>query len=398
MTLSDDELQERIARFHVFDPDIQADPFPLYNEIRERCPVGRSEQHGGHWIVSRYEDVEAVMRNWQDFSSRQVLIPHFEHFYGEQIPLELDPPEHTKFRQALSPLFGPPRIKRIEPLILETAERLVGEIAARDSFEVMSSFANPLPSETFLHSFDIPATRIDELLGFKERLIRHGPQEGDPDFAQKRSEILSFFTDLIEQRRAEGASGDDVISELLRAEVDGRPWTDEEIVNAAVVLMLASLDTTSSALGLMISHLAERPELRARIVAEPAIIPAAIEEFMRWEHLLHNGRVLTRDLEIRGVQMKAGERIMMLFGAAQRDPRMYDDPEAIDFDRVGLKHMAFGVGPHRCLGNHLARATLRIALEEFHAAIPNYSVKPGTEPARRETYVRGVNELHLVPC
>jgi cytochrome P450 len=395
MNVSGDSLSERVARFDIFDPDLQDDPFPFYNEIREKCPLAHADTYGGYWIVSRYEDVEAVLRDFSTFSSRQVLIPHFDHFYGEQIPLELDPPEHTKFRQALAPLFGPPRVARIEPLIRETARRLADDIARANTVEFMSAMAIPLPSETFLHSFDIPASRLDDLLSFKEQLLKSGAQPGDLDLDERRAEILAFFVDLLEERRTSGAAGDDVISELLRSNVDGRPWTDEEIVNAAVVLMLASLDTTSSAFGLIVAHLAEHPEQRQRLVDDPSLLPAAIEEFLRWEPLLHNGRVLTRDVEMHGTTLKAGDRIMCLFGAAHRDPRVFDEPDTLDFDRPLGRHLAFGAGPHRCLGLHLARATLRIGLEEWHKAAPGYEVEPGMRPARRETYVRGVTTLQL---
>ena len=389
------DLAKWIAAFDIFDRALQEDPFPFYNEIRERCPLGWADTYGGYWIVSRYEDVEEVLRDSSTYSSKQVLIPHFEHFYGEQIPLELDPPEHTKFRQALSPLFGPPRVSRIEPLIRETARRLAADIASQPEVEFIQSMAIPLPSETFLHSFDIPRDRLGDLLAFKDRVIKSGLHEDDPEYEQERAEVLGFFIELLEKRKAEGATGDDVISELLRSKVDERPWSDQEILNASIVLLLASLDTTTSAFGLIVTHLAERPELRERLVREPEIIPAAIEEFLRWEPLLHNGRVLRRDVEKHGTTMKAGDRVMCLFGAAHRDPRVYDDPDRLDFDRQATRHMAFGAGPHRCLGLHLARATMRIGLEELHRAVPVYRVKPGTEPARRETYVRGVGELQL---
>jgi cytochrome P450 len=389
------ELSDRIAGFDIFDPDLQEDPFPFYNEIREQCPLGRAETYGGYWIVSRYEDVEEVLRDSSTYSSRQVLIPHFEHFYGEQIPLELDPPEHTKFRQALSPLFGPPRVSRIEPLIRETARRLAADIAGQPEVEFIEAMAIPLPSETFLHSFGIPRDRLGDLLAFKDRVIKSGLHDDDPEYEHKRAQVLEFFTELLDKRKAEGAIGDDVISELLRSKVDERPWTDEEILNAAIVLLLASLDTTTSAFSLIITRLAEQRELRERLVRDPAIIPTAIEEFLRWEPLLHNGRVLRRDVEKYGTTMKAGDRIMCLFGGAHRDPRVYEDPDRLDFDREATRHMAFGAGPHRCLGLHLARATMRIGLEELHKAVPVYSVKPRTRPVRRETYVRGVSELYL---
>src|SRR5262249_24065052 len=151
------------------------------------------------------------------------------------------------------------------------------------------------------------ASRLPDLVAFKAQLYA-GVKRTDENFDERRAEILSFFTDLIAERRAEGA-GDDTISELLRATVDGRPWTDEEIVNAGVVLMLASLDTTTSALGLILGHLAERPDLRQRLVDAPGMIPTAVEEFLRYEHLLHNGRVLTADTEIGGVPLREGDRI-----------------------------------------------------------------------------------------
>ena len=205
----------------------------------------------------------------------------------------------------------------------------------------------------------------------------------------------AIFREVITERRASGAIGDDVVSELVRARVGARPLTDDELVNILSLLTAASLDTTASALANMVAWLCENPAARDLLVNEPDRLPAAIEELLRWDQMTLNGRLVRQEVTLHGVTLRPGDRVMMLNAAAGRDPRVFDDPELVDFEREGNRHLAFGAGPHRCLGVHLARTALRIALEEWHRAAPRYSLRPGSQPTRRLKQLRAVIALPL---
>ena len=187
-----------------------------------------------------------------------------------------------------------------------------------------------------------------------------------------------------------------MVSALLQCQIDGRALSDEELLNILSLLTAASLDTTASALANMVAWLAANPERRDELVADPSLLPSAIEELLRWDQMTHNGRLVTRAVEMHGVTMRPGDRVMMLNAAGGRDPRVFDDPETVDFDRANNRHLAFGAGPHRCLGIHLARMALRVALEEWHRAVPRYSIRSGATPTRRLKQLRAVTALPLV--
>ncbi|MFB7945422.1 cytochrome P450 [Kitasatospora phosalacinea] len=390
--------EERARRWSTYQPWLQADPIGPWHEIREHGPVVRSEEFGGYWILTRYADLEWAARNADVFSSADIGIPNRQIYKDKLIPIQLDGDEHRTWRQALSALFNPGVVNAITPQIRQAAADAIEPIAARGSCEFVEDFAVRLPAETFLINFGIDRSHLPELLDHKNWLRREGlpNARNDEELHAAGRPLWEFFSAAVDRRRAEGTEGRrDVISSLLRAEHGGRPLTQDEIVNIILMTMFASLDTSNSLLSMVFRHLAEHPEAQRTVVEEPGRIPAIAEELIRHEAMVSTARVVTRDVELHGVKMRAGDRVMMSWGMAGLDPEAFEDADRVDFDRTSVRHLAFGIGPHRCLGMHLARRIVKVALEEWHARIPAYRITPGTSPVARYSPIRGLDRLDL---
>lgn len=391
-----DEIVAFATAFQPFAPELQeADLFPTFAALREELPIAWSEQAGGFWIITRFEDIRFVLQNPEIFSSRAVLFP-FTPPSQPSIPLNLDGADHTRYRRLLAPLFSPARAVGMEDEIRSAARRQIAQIVEQGSCDFIEQFARPVPSRTFLASFAIPDDRLADMSRMAEAAFTFpGDEEGMRRGAEARRAVDDYFREVVEERRRHGATGDDVVSSLIRAEIDGQALRDDELVNILNLMTSASLDTTASAIVNIVAWLAEHPHRRDELVREPDLWPAAVEEFLRYDQMTLNGRIVARDIEVRGVEMRAGDRVMMLSAASGRDAAAYVDPDVVRFDRPVNRHLAFGAGPHRCLGSHLARTTLRIELEEWHRAFPRYRVTPGTTVRRRLTVLRAVTKLHL---
>ncbi|WP_052658957.1 cytochrome P450 [Streptomyces sp. MNU77] len=393
---TDRDFDERVATFDLHAPELQENPYPFYAEMRGRCPVAHVDSHGGHYVLTRMADIRQVCADARTFANDQVLIPDWEFPLGRQIPGQTNGEEHRLYRLALADLFTPAAVNRLEPRIRATARRLAEEIRDRRGGEFMSDFASPLSSETFLHLFDVDREDLPDLLRFKNLLV-HGGAEGRIRLKEDEGRLVDFFAALVERRRTQEEPGADAVSHLLRAPYGDRRLTDEEIINISIVLMLASLDTTSAVTGNVFAWLAEHPDRRDELIADPGLIPRAVEELLRFEGVTGTVRVVTRPTEVNGVPMPAGARVMMLMGAAGRDPEAFDAPDTVDFGRKDVRHATFGLGAHRCLGMHLARRTVKVAIEEFHRVMPHWEPRPGTRPERVLGHVRGVAEMRVVP-
>jgi cytochrome P450 len=391
-------IDERVRRWSVYQPWLQEDPVTAWHELREHGPVLRSEEAGGFWILTRYEDVEWAARNPEIFSSAQVGIPHRDVFPVKQIPIQLDGDEHRKWRQTLSDLFNPGVVNHFEPQIRQAAVDAIEPIVEKGRCEFITEFATSLPAETFLINFGIGREYLQPLLAHKTWLRREGIPNArtDEELHAANRPLWQFFSDAIDRRRAEGTEGRmDVFSRLVESTYDGRKPTQDEMVNAAFVSMLASLDTTTAALGMIFLYLAEHPEVQQLIRDEPAKVPAIVEELIRHEPVSTTGRILTQDVERHGVTMRKGDRVMLSWGMSGLDPDVFERPLEVDFDRTSTRQLAFGIGPHRCLGMHVARRIVRIALEEWHSRIPSYRVTAASIPVRHYSPARGVARLEL---
>ena len=375
----------------LMSPEFNADPLPGYREVR-RCPVVHNEALNSY-VITRYADVLAALRDPDTFSSEMEAMS-----IGQQrplIPLQLDPPRQTRFRRILDPHFSRRRMQALEPEVRVLVNGLIDGFAADGHCEFNGAFAIPLPCTVFLQLMGLPQADLGDLLALKDGIIR--PQAKSPEEGQKlRDEagtrIYEYFERLLEERAR--VPRDDLMTWFLGAEIDGDRLTREEILDISYLFMLAGLDTVTATLGCSVAHLAQHPGDRARLAREPGRWPAAVEELLRHETPVPVVlRVVTRDTTFAGHELQAGQQVMLLLGSADTDDAEFDAAETVSFERETNRHLAFGGGPHRCLGSHLARMELRVALEELHRRIPDYEIAPGEQPR----YGGGIREVQYLP-
>jgi cytochrome P450 len=303
---------------------------------------------------------------------------------GEQplIPLQVDPPRHTQYRRLLNPRFVPREIDKLEPDVRSLVRQLLDGFADRGACDFHEEFATPLPSGIFLALAGLPMSDLPTFLRWRDNTIRPDIEPGDFEGAAAireatAREVSDYFRAAIAQKRAE--PDDRLLSQIVHATIDGRSLTETELLGIAHLLLLGGLDTVTATLDCMVVYLANHPDRRRMLVDDPSRIPAAIEELLRWETpVMVVPREVKRDIQLGGVQLSAGEGVTLVLGAANLDDDEFADP-SVDFGRAPNKHVAFGGGHHLCLGAHLARLELRVALEELHARIPNYRVSPEAE-------------------
>lgn len=385
----------------LFDPAFARDPQPFYTALREsgaarddfETAVSRPTV-----VVTRHADVEQVLRDPAVFSSRFAEATGGLGNDRPLIPLEVDPPEHKRYRVLLDPYFAPKRMAELEAPVTELVGSLLDRFAGEGRCEFMSVFAVPLPGTVFLRLLGLPVEELDFFLEIKEKIVRGG---GQPDIV-KQAEVRAdggrewhayFDTalDRLSRRRLPGLLGD-----LMHAEEEGMRLTREEIIDICYLLFLAGLDTVTASLSCFWHTLACSPQLRERVAADPALAPSTVEELMRWEAPVSMvARVAKEDTEVGGCPVRAGDAVLVLFGAANSDPAAMPAGETLDPSRSTNRHMSFGGGIHRCLGSHLARLELRVALREWHRRIPDYSVEPGAD-LKWTPIPRSVQELPLV--
>lgn len=345
---------------------------------------------------------EFVLRNHQLFSSRvEMNLGNIRPL----IPLNVDPPQHSKYRKLLDPLFAPRRMAEQEEDITRRVNLYMDAFVDRGECNFTEEFAELFPSSVFLGLMGLPEDEMDMFLRLRNGILH--PEKLDPDALfdfEKRAavqqktgqEIYDYFGGLIDERRRKPA--DDIVTRFLNAEVDGSKLSGEDILDILYLFLIAGLDTVSDSLTCFFAFLAQHPDHRRQIVENPAVIPAAVEELLRWEGPVPSGvpRRATEDVQLpNGMTCPVGTNVMVNYGAAGLDPSTYDDPFEVRFDRSVNNHIAFGGGVHRCLGSHLARRELRVTLQEWHKRIPDYWLKPGHETLEYPPGLRHVKDLTL---
>ena len=378
-----------------FDPSIASCPHATYRRLVDEQPVMRGPLGGGV-VISRYEDVLFALRSPEIFSSAMADQMGLG-TVRPMIPQQIDPPEQTLYRKILDPHFSRKRMQELEPKLRADASALIERIVDSGECEFNRSFAIPLPCQAFLHLMGLPAEELDLLLELKDGIIRPHLQTDDPDEAAKiradtGQRIYAYFDRLIGERT--NSSRDDLMGHLMRSELRGKKLSHNEILDICYLFLLAGLDTVTAALGCNIAYLAANPEQRRGLVEDSGRMDSAVEELLRWETpVVAVPRVVKQDCELGGVAIKEGEMVMLLLGAANVDPAEFDQSDTVDLERGKNRQIAFGSGPHRCLGSHLARLELSVAMHEWHKRIPEYSIKEGESPI----YSVGIREVQYLP-
>jgi cytochrome P450 len=408
------ERERAIAEAKALDlssADFLEREFEIWELLRTQLPVARTgaaslgQGVNGGWVLTRYDDIGDVLRRPEDFSSSIGIYP-----VRPWIPQAIDPPAHTGYRRLLNPWFTAEAMARLEPHLEQYAGQLADQMLAQDEFDFVADFADPFPTVIFCELVGFPLSDHPKIMDWKNTLmhandghsrgralalargralglpIGDGAKVSAEQFLQIRAsvgvEIYRYLADLIEQRRRQPA--DDLISKLLAAKYeDERALTQEELEDTLFLLFMAGLDTVASVLGLIVKGFAEDPAKRREFVAlmeDPARVASAIEELVRYHAIVTMPRRVTRPLEMGGEKFAEGEIVACPSPAANRDPAQFPQPHELSYDRTPNRHVGFGLGPHRCLGIHLARRELRVALQAFHRRLPDYRLHPGRKP------------------
>jgi len=353
--------------------------FDDYEVMHRECPVSWSDRHGGFWTLTRYEDVHAAEHDWDTFSvAPSMILPSF----GTDrplIPLDIDPPALTPYRQILLPFFTPQKMDALLPRTHELARQLLaeveGQIESHGHFDA-APYCRMLPAMVFGEYCGFPMEDAAQFDVWVDDIV-FARTDDETVARQAAADVYDYFRDLIAQRRRD--PGPDVISALLAADHAGRPLTDDEMLDICYLLFVAGLETTAGTIRAGLWYLGQHPDELARLAGDITRVPAATEELLRaLSPVQAMARTLKRDTVIGGIDMHAGERVVLAFGAANRDPERFECPYEVRLDRESNPHTAFGAGAHRCLGSNLARREVNVALEEMILRHPRFEL---AEPA-----------------
>ena len=383
--------------FSHLEPEWAADPYRIQDDLRQRCPIAHTARFGGAWLPTRYSDVSAIAYDTERFSSRSIIMSNFRPPrelapIGGSPPISSDPPFHRDARKLLLPAFTKAEIAKQEPGTRRYCHLLIDTFGERDVVDAATDYAQHIPMRVIADMLGFPPEDGPQFREFVEDLL-----EGinlPPEDRIVRMERL--FNYLLEQVRDHlDHPRDDITSYLLGAEIFGQKLTADHVTGAMALLLIAGIDTTWSAIGSSLWHLARTPADRERLAAEPGLLPTAMEEFLRAYAPVTMARLVKEDMRWHGVDMKADDWILLSFPAANRDPAQFDRAGEVVIDRQVNRHAAFGLGIHRCLGSHLARMELRVALEVWLKRIPEFSLADPAAVTWSAGQIRGPRRLPL---
>jgi cytochrome P450 len=381
--------------YDLYYPPYLADPFGVWRQMREQCPVAHTGRRGGGWMLSRHADITAVALDTGTFSSRagEVTGPIPDQGRELRLPPETsDPPGHTADRKLLLPLFTRNAVARFESLTRETAARLIDGFAGRDEVDAASEFARDIPVVVTSRILGLPSEDEEKFHRWTVQMLKEGAQDQRAR-ATAVGELRGYFARLIAGPLEGSVPG--VISYLRDRGAEDPSLTDERIAGMSFLMLIAGIDTTWSVLGSALWHLGTHPADRRALAASPELVPAAVEEFLRVYSPVTIGRVATRETTVGGRTICPGERVILPWGAANHDPEAFPEPDRFVLDREHNRHLAFGLGIHRCLGAHLAQLELRVSLAEWLARIPDFELADPSAVTWTGGNTRGPSSLPL---
>jgi cytochrome P450 len=377
--------------FDINSPELTEDPYPTYEYLRSACPVAHSAKLG--WVVSTYTEVSEANRDHETYRSDwgakapipanipRTAEPEHSDFMTytdfNLLPIEVDPPKHGPYRRILQSMFASRAVQDAwEDDARRIADELIDTIAGRDSAEFVTEFSMPMSGRMLATAAGIDESERDL---FQELTLN-------------LHENIGAVNDFLRQAIGKAETG--AFAVLRHATLDGRPLTEEEKLGYGVVLVHAGWETTASAISSMLFRLATEPALREQLLADPALIPSAVEEFLRIDSPVHAlWRTAGKDADLAGAPIRRGDKVLLLWGSANRDSGEFENPDTVLLDRAPNRHLAFGVGVHRCLGAHLARLELKVSLERILQRLPAFRVTEGEWPERVNGAVRATHRL-----
>ena len=369
--------EDLIRDFDFFDmPADISDPVQIWHGLIQNGapPIFYTPRNGGHWVFLRYADIAEAYRNHEIFSTHKAQIPPLEPYPILQ-PNGVDPPQHDVFRKLLAPMFTPLAVRRMTDGLHSRAERLISGFAGNGGCDFVHDYAAKFPTGTFLELFGLPEERLPEFLRISDTFFR----STDPDI--RAANLLEIY-DVLEElfREKERNPGSDIASTVVQSrDADGNPFPWEDIINCGFLLFVAGLDTVTNTMTYVWRYLATSPDARQKFrdrLDDPSAFLLAIEELMRINAVSNIYRRVTHDCEFKGVRFRRNDRVVLPNTVANRDPRMFNDPQTIDLDRKVNNHVTFGLGPHRCIGSHLAKREIMISLQQWLRQIPEFELDP----------------------
>jgi cytochrome P450 len=382
--------------YDLYDPNYLRDPANVWDGMRAQCPVAHTARRGGGYLLSRHKDITAVALDPATFSSRAGEVTGPVPEPGRELklpPVTSDPPAHAADRRLLMPLFTKPAVARYEQVTRDAAVSLLDGFVGRDTVDGANEYARDIPVIVTARILGLPPEDEDRFHAWTVRMLKDGAEDYSVR-ADAVHAIRDYLTALVREGRLDG--GDGVISHLLAQRAEDPTLSEDRIVGMSFLMLIAGIDTTWSALGSILWHLATHPDDRLALASDPASIPVAVDEFLRLYAPVTIGRVVTEAGTVGGVEVCPGDRVVLPWGAANHDPDMFERPDDFIADRPRNRHLAFGVGIHRCLGAHLAHMELRVSLAEWLRRIPDFELPPGAVVEWTGGNTRGPKALPLL--
>jgi len=386
-------VEDWATDFDHLDPRWIENPFPIWAALRAECPIAHTERFRGVYFPSRYQDVRAVAYDTEHFSSRRIIVRETPPPRIPAPPITSDPPHHRAAKNLLLPAFTPDAIKSHEARTRDICARLVERFARKGGCDAAIDYAQEIPVRVIAHMLGVSEDEGERFRTWIHETLELGITE-PAVLMRALGEMSKYFAAEIEKRRA--APTDDLISYLISAKIDGEPLTEDHLLGTLRLLLIAGIDTTWSAIGSCLWHLAQHPQDRRRLAAEPALIPTAVEEFLRAYAPVTMAREVVKETTINGCRFKPGEAVLLSFPAANRDPAVFPDADRVVIDRKENRHAAFGLGIHRCIGSNLARMEITVALQEWLRRIPDFRLAPAMTVTWSEGTVRGPRQLPVL--
>ncbi|GDX19039.1 cytochrome P450 [Actinomycetes bacterium] len=372
-------VSDLLTDYDIFDPEFVKNPYPGYSEIREsKCPIAHTDRYQGSWLPTRYEDVVAIAQEFETFTSRQILVMPPAEGRNEGAyagvaapPITSDPPDHHWHRRLILPIFSPQSVAKYEQGTRDLCNALIDEFIDKGTADAAADYAQHIPVRVIATMLGVPLEMEPEFTEWVRGVLENMT---DKELRMKSFvNIVEFFMGQVEDRR-KNPRENDLITELMNAEVEGKKVPIEYVLGVCQLMLVAGIDTTWSAIGSCMWHMAQHPEHRKQLRENPDLWPTAIEELLRVYAPVTMARIVDHDTEFQGCPMKAGDRVLMAFPAANRDPRQFENPDEVILDRQNNRHVAFGSGIHRCAGSNLARLEVRVALQTWLERIPEFEL------------------------
>jgi cytochrome P450 len=378
------------------DPQWTDDPFPIWDQLRAACPVVHTDRFHGCYLPTTYEAVRQIANDTEHFSSRRIIVrdERPELTKNAAPPITSDPPYHKPAKQLLLPPFTPNAMKKLEPRVRAICNELIDDFIADGKCDAAARYTKHVPVRTIAHMLGIPEADGDLFIKWIHQILELSIKD-ESQLMQAVQEMTAYFAGHIEARKQ--SPTDDLISTLMNAkDKDGNPLEDTQVLGSLRLLLIAGIDTTWSAIGASLWHLAKTPPDRARLVAEPELMPTAVEELLRAYSPVTMAREVVKETMVSGCPVKPGNMVLLSFPAANRDPAVFPDADKVVLDRKENRHAAFGLGIHRCVGSNLARMEMTVALEEWLKRIPEFSLDPAGTVTWSQGTVRGPRQLPVL--